>query len=162
MIQNIKAFDKIQGKIKTSEEIKKKFYEALKNDKLEDFIKEQGIDFSSDEIKEYITKTYDIQIKELSELELNNVSGGCTTYSSGIDGPYGVRPYVIVTEPNSCPGGQALEIDMGRTVRTCCGECKHHLGTIPMYCEVRWRGHERLVDPTVYYDGVFIDGEKNW
>ena len=61
-------------KITSSEELKKKAIEALKNGKAEEFLKEQGIDLTLDQIKEALQAKKN---GELSKTELDLATGGC-------------------------------------------------------------------------------------
>ena len=60
-------------KITSSEELKKKGFEALKNGKVDEFLKEQEIDLTVDQIVEYCSK---IKNGKLSKEELDLAAGG--------------------------------------------------------------------------------------
>ena len=60
-------------KITSSEDLKKKAVEALKNGKVDEFLKEQGIDITIDQIKEVIQSKKN---GELSKLDLDLATGG--------------------------------------------------------------------------------------
>ena len=61
-------------KITNSEELRKKAIEALKAGKAEEFLKEQGIDLTVDQIKEAFQSK---KSGELSRSELDMAAGGC-------------------------------------------------------------------------------------
>ena len=61
-------------KITSSEDLKKKAMEALKAGKADEFLKEQGIDFTVDQIKDYLQRK---KSGELSKAELDMATGGC-------------------------------------------------------------------------------------
>ena len=60
-------------KITSSEDLKKKAIEALKAGKADEFLKEQGIDLTMDQIKDYLAKK---KPGELSKEELDLAAGG--------------------------------------------------------------------------------------
>ena len=64
------AYKKIMG----SEELKKKGIEALKQGKQDEFLKEQGIDLTFNEIKDYLQRK---KSGELTKAELDMAAGGC-------------------------------------------------------------------------------------
>lgn len=127
-------------------------------EELESLLKEKKYDLN----KETATKLFNLYhtSKDLSDEELENVTGG-TCYSEGVVNPKPgyddvVRPYVIVTDKNVCPG---WEVEEGYQFSKHCEGCKHHFDIDPtQYCGVRWYGHE-------YWDSFwheFRDGECNW
>lgn len=61
------------NKIFSSEELKKKALDALKNGNVDEFLKENNIDLTFEQIKEYTQK---IKTGELSKTELNMAAGG--------------------------------------------------------------------------------------
>ena len=61
-------------KIISSEELKQKAKEALKAGKGDEFLKEQGIDISMNQIREYVKSK---RSGELSKTELDMATGGC-------------------------------------------------------------------------------------
>ena len=68
-------------KITSSEELKKKAIEALKAGKTEEFLKEQGIDITVEQIKDYIQA---LKSGELSKEELDLAAGGCSNVTCDI------------------------------------------------------------------------------
>ena len=62
-------------KITSSEDLKKKAIEALKNGKGDEFLKEQEIDLTVEQIKEYLEKR---KSGELTKAELDMAAGGCS------------------------------------------------------------------------------------
>ena len=70
------------AKITASADLKKKAVEAAKSGKIEEFLKENGIDVTVDQIKEYINS----KKGELSKDELNMAAGGeCTADECGFN-----------------------------------------------------------------------------
>ena len=61
-------------KITSSPELKAKALEALKSGKGDEFLKEQGIDYSLDQIKEFLQPK---ESGELSREQLDMAAGGC-------------------------------------------------------------------------------------
>ena len=61
-------------KITSTEDLKKKAIEALKNGKGDEFLKEQGIDITVKQIEDYIQTK---KSGELSKEELDLAAGGC-------------------------------------------------------------------------------------
>lgn len=61
------------NKIMSSDELKNKAIDAVKNNKVENFIKEQRLDVTVDQIKDYIKRK---QKGELTKEELNMAAGG--------------------------------------------------------------------------------------
>ena len=61
-------------KLTSTPELKKKAIEALKNGKADEFLKEQGIDYSLDQIKEFLQPK---ESGELSREQLDMAAGGC-------------------------------------------------------------------------------------
>ena len=61
-------------KLTSSEDLKKKAIEALKSGKGDEFLKEQGIDFTVDQIKEFLQPK---KSRELSREQLDMAAGGC-------------------------------------------------------------------------------------
>ena len=133
-----------------------------------EMLKSDNIEISIEAAKECVDCLKGIEI--ISNEELENVAGG-TCYSKGIAAPNGiVRDYVIVTFDNSCPGATwHYNDEFGYYEKDTCSWCTHHFGNVPMYCSVRWDGHEALnpgfdsnnreccdnMDP-------FVDGPRNW
>lgn len=60
-------------KITESKDLKKKAVEAFKAGKADEFLKEQGIDLTLEDIKDYLTKND----RELTKQELDMAAGGC-------------------------------------------------------------------------------------
>ena len=77
-------------KITSSEELKKKAIEALKAGKADEFLKEQGIDLTLEQIKDTTKK---IKSGELSKEELNMAAGGCD--ASPCDVLYSIGTVII-------------------------------------------------------------------
>ena len=73
----MKTVQELYGEIIASDELKKAFVEAMRADKLGDFLKAHGCEATEEEIREFVeTKAAkDVPI-ELSEDELEHVAGG--------------------------------------------------------------------------------------
>ena len=73
----MKTVQELYSEIVASDELKKAFVEAMKANKLEDFLKAHGCEATEEEIKEYIeTKAAEDAPIELSDDELRAVAGG--------------------------------------------------------------------------------------
>ena len=75
-MENTKLLDDAYKKILASEELQMKFMEAAKENKLDAFLKEQNIDATPEEVKEYLTKKFENADGELSKEELDMAAGG--------------------------------------------------------------------------------------
>ena len=75
-MENTKLLDDAYKKILASEELQTKFVEAIKENKLDAFLKEQNIDATVEEVKEYLTKKFKNTEGELSKEELDMAAGG--------------------------------------------------------------------------------------
>ena len=71
----MKTLQELYNEVIQSDELKKKFLEAGKNGKAEEFIKAHGCDATMDEIKAFFKKQTKAD-KELSVDEFENVAGG--------------------------------------------------------------------------------------
>ena len=68
--------DEAYKKILASKDLQMKFVEAAKDNKLEAFLKEQNIEATLEEVKEYLTKKFVDNKDELSKEELDMAAGG--------------------------------------------------------------------------------------
>ena len=68
--------DEAYKKILASKDLQIKFMQAAKDNKLEAFLKEQNIDATPEEVKEYLTKKFENTDGELSKEELDMAAGG--------------------------------------------------------------------------------------
>ena len=71
----MKTLEDLCKEISTSEELKKAFAQAAKDNKVADFLKAQGCDATEDEFKAFLTEKAKDD-KALSEGDLENVAGG--------------------------------------------------------------------------------------
>ena len=76
MKQNTKVLDEAYKKIMASKELQKKFLEAIKEKKLEKFLKDQKIEATVEEAKKYVIETFTSKDGELSKGELDLAAGG--------------------------------------------------------------------------------------
>ena len=73
----MKTLQELYGKVIASDELKKAFAEAMKANKLEDFLKEHGCESTEEEVREFIeTKAAADSPIELSDDQLKYVAGG--------------------------------------------------------------------------------------
>ena len=73
----MKTVQELYSEIIASNELKKAFVEAMKANKLEDFLKEHDCEATEEEIEEFIqTKASEDTPIELSDEELKRVAGG--------------------------------------------------------------------------------------
>ena len=75
-MENTNLLDEAYKKILASEELQLKFMEAVKENKLDAFLKEENIDATPEEVKEYLTKKFKNTEGELSKEELDMAAGG--------------------------------------------------------------------------------------
>lgn len=78
----MKTLEMLYDEICNNEELKNKLLAALKEQKLEQFLKEQNCDSTENEFFAYVKEKRE---GELSDEELDSVAGGC------VDKPYGSR-----------------------------------------------------------------------
>ena len=71
----MKTLQDLYTEIMASEELKKAFAQAAKDNKVADFLKAQGCDATEDEFKAFLVEKAKTD-KALSEDELENVAGG--------------------------------------------------------------------------------------
>ena len=76
MKQNTKALEEAYKKIIADKELQKKFLEAIKEKKLEKFLKDQKIEATVEEVKKYVIETFTSKDGELSKGELDLAAGG--------------------------------------------------------------------------------------
>ena len=76
MEQNTKVLEEAYKKIMASAELQKKFLEAIKEKKLEKFLKDQKIEATVEEVKKYVIETFTSKDGELSKGELDLAAGG--------------------------------------------------------------------------------------
>ena len=76
MEQNTKVLEEAYKKIMASVELQKKFVEAVKEKKLEKFLKDQKIEATVEEIKTYLAEKFTSKDGELSKGELDLAAGG--------------------------------------------------------------------------------------
>jgi predicted ribosomally synthesized peptide with nif11-like leader len=74
----MKTLQDLYTEIVASEELKKAFAQAAKDNKVADFLKAQGCDATEDEFKAFLTEKAKTD-KALSDDELENVAGGWST-----------------------------------------------------------------------------------
>ena len=79
MEQNTIILEKAYKKIMANKELQTKFMQAAKENKLETFLKEQNIEATPEEVKEYLTKKFENADGELSKEELDMAAGGKST-----------------------------------------------------------------------------------
>lgn len=128
-----------------------------------DIFKKDNIVISLDAAKECVDFLKDIDSVEIQDEELGNVTGGTCYGGDGVVGPepdFAKHPYVVVTVGNSCPGYDGDGFAVPHHTCACC--CRHFWRGAREYCSIRWKGHERLANPSVKEYGVFLDGERNW
>ena len=80
-MENTNLLDEAYKKIMANKELQTKFMEAVKENILDAFLKEENIDATPDEVKEYLTKKFTNENGELSKEELNMAAGGKDTGS---------------------------------------------------------------------------------
>ena len=71
----MKTLEDLCKEISTSEELKKAFAQATKENKVADFLKANGCDATEEEFKAFLTEKAKTD-KALSEEDLENVAGG--------------------------------------------------------------------------------------
>ena len=71
----MKTLEDLYKEVMASEELKKTFAQAAKDNKVSDFLKAQGCDATEDELKAFIQEKAGSD-KPLSEDDLENVAGG--------------------------------------------------------------------------------------
>jgi predicted ribosomally synthesized peptide with nif11-like leader len=84
------TLEELYTKTISDENLKKAFSEAKKEGKIADFLAANGCEASAEDVEKFLASKKD---GELSDDELDNVAGGCTTYNNG-------RP--VVTDANVC------------------------------------------------------------
>lgn len=78
----MKSIQEFYEEVLASDELKKAFVEAVKNQRMMDFLKENGCDASQEEVQEFLEeKTTKDEPLELSKEQLKEVAGG-TFWSS--------------------------------------------------------------------------------
>ena len=81
------TIEALYKRIIASDELKSAFVEAVKAQKLDEFLKSQGCDAAGAEIMDFL-KSLQKAEGELADDELNSVAGGCTSMGSNNSGPY--------------------------------------------------------------------------
>ena len=76
MKQNTKVLEEAYKKIIADKELQKKFIQATTKDELEKFLKDQKIEATFEEVKEYLTEKFTRKDGELSKAELDLAAGG--------------------------------------------------------------------------------------
>ena len=78
----MKTMQELYDEIFANDELKKAFAEAMKANKLEDFLKEHGCESTEEEVREFIeTKAAADSPIELSEDELKHIAAGSGIHS---------------------------------------------------------------------------------
>ena len=73
----MKTVQELYGEIITSDELKKEFVEAMKANKVQDFLKAHGCEATAEEVKEFVeTKAAEDMPIELSDDVLKEIAGG--------------------------------------------------------------------------------------
>ena len=75
------SFDEFTSKLMENKDLCDALAEAIKGQKLDDFLKEQNLDMSAEEFLNEITANAD-----MSEEDLKTVAGGCTPPGTGSHG----------------------------------------------------------------------------
>ena len=78
----MKTLQDLYTEIMASDELKKAFAQAAKDNKVADFLKAQGCDATEDEFKAFLTEKAKDD-KALSEEDLENVAGGLIVTGGG-------------------------------------------------------------------------------
>ena len=78
-MENTNLLDEAYKKIMADKELQTKFMEAAKENKLDAFLKEQNIEATLEEVKEYLSKKFKNTEGELSKEELDMAAGGKST-----------------------------------------------------------------------------------
>ena len=89
--------NKLVEKIKADTELKKQFASAVKENKVVEFCKGLGVETTKEEIAEFLNA---VKKQELSDAELNRVSGGCET--STMDVTCNVILHSVGTAGSAC------------------------------------------------------------
>ena len=74
----MKTLQELYEEVKASDDLKRALAEAVKADKVTEFLKAHGCDSTADELKEFVAEKVNRNrpLGELSEDELANVAGG--------------------------------------------------------------------------------------
>ena len=74
----MKTLQELYEEVKASDDLKRALAEAVKADKVTDFLKAHECDSTADELKEFVAEKVNRNrpLRELSEDELANVAGG--------------------------------------------------------------------------------------
>ena len=78
-MEKTNLLDEAYKKIMANKELQTKFMQAAKENKLDAFLKEQNIEATPEEVKEYLTKKFENTDGELSKEELDMAAGGKST-----------------------------------------------------------------------------------
>ena len=99
----MKTLQDLYKEVMASEELKKAFAQAAKDNKVSDFLKAQGCDATEDEFKAFLTEKAKTD-KALSEEDLENVAGGLFVTGGGDLYNYtgGDGAYVFTTAEPAC------------------------------------------------------------
>ena len=108
-------------KLIKSNDLKKQAIEAVKNGKGDEFLKEQGCDFTLDQIKEYIKKK---NTGELSREQLDLAAGGCSAQCNNV-----VMSVVLIGI------GCAISLNVIGAYSTC-NEVLASVGTLGVVCAI--------------------------
>ena len=102
----MKSFQDLYTEIIQSDELKKAFVDAVKADRVLDFLKEQGCDVTPEEVREFLEeKAAENDPLELSAERLREVAGG--------DGDNTVLTYPICSASDTCACSNTC-------IRDCC------------------------------------------
>lgn len=75
----MKTLREFYSEVLNSEERKKSFAEAVRDERVEDFLKKNGCEASAEDVAAFL-KDQQAKSDELSGDELDNVAGGCYEY----------------------------------------------------------------------------------
>ena len=109
--------------------------------------KENGMEMTDDEAKKYFAELN--KEGELSDEELNNVSGGAC-YSSGVQGPNGYHEYAVVSPLSSAKDCEKNWIHPSNAenkniASNFCYQCRYYFTVDGIcYCSARWKGNDPL------------------
>ena len=84
MIIIMKTLNELYTEVLADDELKRAIARATKENRLVEFVKEQGVDTTADEIKAFLEAKSNEE-KELSAEELENAAGGACNRTTGVE-----------------------------------------------------------------------------
>ena len=104
----MKTLQELYIEVLNSEELKKSFADAVRNNKVEDFLKANGCEADSEELTAFL-KEQQTKAAELSDEELDSVAGGCNSEEAAISLYTAMVGCIVVTIISGSGGKTSLK-----------------------------------------------------